>query len=78
MSSKPDQVSAVMSLPDGARVIVLSDGTSLELTPADVDILKLSFVGECDVCGYDPEQDEYVIGDDDEEEEDDGELPSVR
>lgn len=67
MSDKPDQISAVLSLPDGSQVIVLTDGTTLELTPLDVYVLKSGFVGECEACGYDPEDDEDIT---DEEEDD--------
>lgn len=67
MSDKPDQISAVLTLPDGSQVIVLTDGTTLELTPLDVYVLKSGFVGECEACGYDPEDDEDIT---DEEEDD--------
>lgn len=62
-----DQISAVITVPDGSRVIVLTDGTTLELTPQDVYVLKSGFQGECEACGYDPDEDELDIT----EEEDD-------
>ena len=72
MSAGPgnqDQISAVLTVPDGSQVIVLTDGTTLELTPADVYILKSGFVGECEACGYDPDEDDEDITDEDEEED---------
>lgn len=69
MTDKQNQISAVLTVPDGSQVIVLTDGTVLELTPVDVYVLKSGFVGECEACGYDPEDDEDIT--DEEEDEDD-------
>lgn len=70
-------ISRVYTLGSGRQVILLADQTTLELDESDVEILKAGFRSECEACGYDPDEDEYVIGDD-EEDEDDGELPEVR
>lgn len=66
-----------MTVPDGSQIILLTDGTALELTPEDVRVLKSGFVGECEACGYDPDEDDEDITDEDEE-EDDGPVPYVR
>lgn len=68
MADKQNQISAILTTPDGVQVIVLTDGTALELTPVDVSVLKSGFVGECEACGYDPEDDDDIT----DEEEDDG------
>lgn len=36
------------------RALYLSDGTVVELTPEDVELLQLSFGSECEACGFDP------------------------
>ena len=74
-------IQRIYHLGSGREVILLTDGTSLELTERDVEILELAFESECQACGFDPNEDEEEVSADDaddDEEEDDGELPEVR
>lgn len=66
MGDKPDQISRIYSMRDGARIITLTDGTALELSDMDVEMLESAFVGECEMCGYDPDEDDEDITDEDE------------
>lgn len=66
MSDKPDQISAVIATPDGSQTILLTDGTTLELSTMDVDMLSGAFPGECEACGYDPDEDDVDITDEEE------------
>jgi len=73
----------IMTMPTGQIVIVLRDGTVLELSDNDVEMLEMSFASECENCGFDPNADPFVesadsADEDDEEEEDDGPVPFVR
>lgn len=63
---KPDQISRIYTMRDGARIITLTDGTALELSDMDVEMLESAFVGECEMCGYDPDEDDEDITDEDE------------
>lgn len=57
----------------GQTVIVLRDGTTLELSDNDVEMLEMSFASECENCGFDPNEDPFEdsADEDDEEYEDD-------
>lgn len=72
----------IMVMPSGQTVIVLRDGTTLELSDNDVEMLEMSFASECENCGFDPNEaygdSAYSADEDDEEEEDDGPVPFVR
>lgn len=57
----------------GQTVIVLRDGTTLELSDLDVEMLEMSFASECENCGFDPNEDPFEDSAD--EEEDDDEYP---
>lgn len=65
----------VMTMPDGQTVIVLRDGTALELSDNDVELLDLSFGGECENCGFDPNEDPFEDSADEDEEDEDDEYP---
>jgi hypothetical protein len=58
MSDKPDQISRIYTIADGSQFITLTDGTALELSEMDIDMLKSRFVGECEMCGWDPDDEE--------------------
>lgn len=71
MSSESDGIiSSVRTLWDDSKVIHLTDGTVLELNKSDIEMLELAFESECEMCGYDPNEDPFEE-DDDEEDEDD-------
>lgn len=55
---KPDVISRIYTLANGQRIISLSDGTVLELSTMDVEMLSGAFPGECEACGYDPNEDD--------------------
>lgn len=55
--------------PDGQNVIVLRDGTTLELSDNDVEMLEMSFPSECENCGYDPSIGPFDGADDEDEDE---------
>lgn len=55
---KPDVISRIYTLANGQRIISLSDGTVLELSSMDVEMLSGAFPGECEACGYNPDEDE--------------------
>lgn len=64
----------VMDMPSGETVIVLRDGTTLELSGNDVELLEMAFASECENCGFDPNADPFEDSadeDEDEEYEDD-------
>jgi len=61
MSGKPDQITAILTTPDGVQVIVLTDGTTLELSTMDIGMLSGAFPGECEACGYNPDEDDVDI-----------------
>lgn len=68
-------------MPSGQSVIVLRDGTSLELSDNDVEMLEMSFASECENCGFDPNADPFedsADSADEDEEEDDGPDPFAR
>lgn len=69
-----DQIARVYTLPGGATAMVLRDGTAIELSDNDVELLELAFESECDNCGFDPRADPFEdsadSADEDEEEED--------
>lgn len=67
-------IDRIFVLPSGQSVIALRDGTTLELSDNDVEMLELSFASECENCGFDPNADPFEDSadeDDDEEYEDD-------
>lgn len=70
-----DQISRIYTMLSGQRVIVLRDGTSLELSDFDVEMLESAFESECENCGFDPNEDPFEDSADsaDEEEEEDDE-----
>lgn len=68
MSDRPDQIDRIYTMQDGLRIIALTDGTALELSDMDIEMLKYGFVGECEMCGYDPDEDDEDITDEEEEE----------
>ena len=49
-----DQISVVMRHPEGATV-VLASGQQLRITEEDVEALQMAFPGECEACGFDPD-----------------------
>lgn len=57
---------------DGSRVITLTDGTALELSDMDIEMLESAFIGECEMCGWDPDEDDEDITDEEGEDGDDG------
>lgn len=65
----------VMDMPSGETVIVLRDGTTLELSDNDVELLEMAFASECENCGFDPNANPFEDSADsaDEEEEEDDE-----
>lgn len=65
----------VMTMPDGQTVIVLRDGTALELSDNDVEMLEMSFTSECENCGFDPNEDPFEDSADEDEEDEDDEYP---
>lgn len=71
-----DQIERIYSLSSGQQVIVLRDGTAIELSDNDVEMLELSFESECEACGFDPNADPFEdsadSADEDDEEEGDG------
>lgn len=69
MGDKPDQISRIYTMRDGVRIITLTDGTALELSDMDVEMLESAFVGECEMCGWDPDE-EDEDGTDEEDEDD--------
>lgn len=58
MDDQADVISRIYTLPGGKRVITLTDGTVLELSSMDVEMLSGAFPGECEACGYNPDEDE--------------------
>jgi predicted Zn-ribbon and HTH transcriptional regulator len=71
-SGQPMVIDHIMTLPDGQSVIVLRDGTTLELSDNDVEMLEMAFPAECENCGYDPNEEVLLTegsADDNEEEE---------
>ena len=70
MNDKPDVISRIYTLASGQQVITLTDGTALELSTMDVEMLSGAFPGECEACGYDPNEDDVDITDDGEEDAD--------
>lgn len=72
----------IMTMPDEQTVIVLRDGTTLELSDNDVEMLEMAFASECEACGFDPNADPFEdssdSADEDDEEEDDGPDPFTR
>jgi len=58
MDDQADVISRIYTLPGGKRVITLTDGTVLELSTMDVEMLSGAFPGECEACGYNPDEDE--------------------
>lgn len=84
VSAESDQgmvIDHIMTMPNGQTVIVLRDGTALELSDNDVELLDLSFGGECENCGFDPNADPFEdsadSADEDEEEEDEDDEPAT-
>lgn len=80
VSAESDQsmvIDHIYVMPSGQSVIVLRDGTSLELSDNDVEMLEMSFAPECENCGFDPNADPFEdsadSADEDEEEDEDDE-----
>lgn len=67
----PMVIDHIMTLPDGQSVIVLRDGTTLELSDNDVEMLEMSFASECENCGFDPNADPFEDSADEEDDDDD-------
>lgn len=70
-----DQISRIYTMLSGQRVIVLRDGTAIELSDFDVEMLESAFESECENCGFDPNADPFEdssdsAAEDDDEEED--------
>lgn len=69
-----DQIQRIYTMLGGQQVIVLRDGTAVELSDRDVEVLEMAFDSECQNCGFDPNADPFEDSadeDDDEEYEDD-------
>lgn len=69
-----DQIQRIYTMLGGQQVIVLRDGTAVELSDRDVEVLEMAFDSECQNCGFDPNVDPFEDSadeDDDEEYEDD-------
>lgn len=49
-----DSISQIQYFTGGTAVVVLTDGSTLPLTEDDIDMLQLAFPGECEACGFDP------------------------
>lgn len=75
MSDQTMVINHIMSMPNEQTVIVLRDGTALELSDNDVEMLEMHFASECENCGFDPNADPFEDSSDsaDEEEDDDDE-----
>ena len=78
----PMVIDHIFVLPSGQSVIAMRDGTTLELSDKDVEMLEMSFASECENCGFDPNADPFEdssdSADEDDEEEDDGPDPFPR
>lgn len=78
MSDQTMVINHIMSMPNEQTVIVLRDGTALELSDNDVEMLEMHFASECENCGYDPNADPFEdsadSADEDDEEEGDDEA----
>lgn len=68
-SEKVNQIASVRKTWDEHTYIHLTDGTVLELSDDDIEMLEMSFMSECEACGFDPNADPFE--DEDEEYEDD-------
>lgn len=71
MSDQTMVINHIMSMPNEQTVIVLRDGTTLELSDNDVEMLEMHFASECENCGFDPNADPFEDSADEEEEDDD-------
>lgn len=68
------QISRIYTLPGGATAMVLRDGTALELSDNDVELLELAFESECDNCGFDPRANPFEDSEDEDEEYEDDQV----
>lgn len=69
----PMVIDHIFVLPSGQSVMVLRDGTALELSDNDVELLELNFASECENCGFDPNADPFEDSSDSADEDDDEE-----
>lgn len=71
----PMVIDHIFVLSSGQTVIALNDGTTLELSDNDVELLEMNFASECENCGFDPNADPFEdsadSADEDDEEEND-------
>lgn len=78
MSDQTMVINHIMSMPNEQTVIVLRDGTTLELSDNDIEMLEMHFASECENCGFDPNADPFEdsadSADEDEEDDDDEAL----
>lgn len=77
-SAGQNQIATVRTTWDEHQYIHLTDGTVLELTEADVEVLQLAFPSECDNCGYNPNDNPFEDSADEDDEEEDGGEPEAR
>lgn len=54
-----DQIQRIYTMLGGQQVIVLRDGTAVELSDRDVEVLEMAFDSECQNCGFDPNADPF-------------------
>lgn len=71
MSDQTMVINHIMSMPNEQTVIVLRDGTTLELSDNDIEMLEMHFASECENCGFDPNADPFEDSADSADEEDD-------